>query len=78
MLDEATEGLAPVIRAEIWSAIAGLRAEGLAILVVDKNIEALLRIADRHLVIEGGRVAWTGTTAELKVDRTWATRFLEV
>jgi len=78
VLDEATEGLAPVIRAEIWSAIATLRAEGLAILVVDKNLEALLRVADRHVVIAGGRVAWSGTTAELREDRTRATRFLEV
>ncbi|MFG1358102.1 ABC transporter ATP-binding protein [Xanthobacter pseudotagetidis] len=78
VLDEATEGLAPVIRAEIWSAIAALRADGLAILVVDKNLEALLRIAERHAVIEGGRLAWSGTTAELRADRTLALRFLEV
>ncbi|MBB6309826.1 branched-chain amino acid transport system ATP-binding protein [Xanthobacter tagetidis] len=78
VLDEATEGLAPVIRAEIWSALAALRADGLAILVVDKNLKALLRIADRHVVIEGGRPAWTGTTAELNADPTRATRFLEV
>jgi branched-chain amino acid transport system ATP-binding protein len=78
VLDEATEGLAPVIRAEIWSALSGLRTDGLAILLVDKNLPALLRIADRHVVIEGGRRAWTGTTAELKADPTRATRFLEV
>ncbi|MDI4664813.1 ABC transporter ATP-binding protein [Xanthobacter autotrophicus] len=78
VLDEATEGLAPVLRAEIWAAMAGLRATGLAILVVDKNLEALLRLADRHVVIAGGRVAWSGTTAELTADRTRATRHLEV
>ncbi|MDC7784713.1 ABC transporter ATP-binding protein [Rhodoplanes sp. TEM] len=78
VLDEATEGLAPVVRAEIWSAIERLRADGLAILVVDKNLEALLRIADRHVVIEGGRVVWTGTTAELAADRSRATRHLEL
>lgn len=78
VLDEATEGLAPVIRGEIWSAIEALRGEGLAILVVDKNLDALMRIADRHVVIEGGRVVWTGTTATLAQDRTQATRYLEV
>ena len=78
VLDEATEGLAPVIRGEIWTAIEALRADGLSILVVDKNIDALMRIADRHVVIEGGRVVWTGTTATLAADRTQATRFLEV
>ena len=78
VLDEATEGLAPVIRGEIWSAIALLRGEGLAILVVDKNLDALMRIADRHVVIEGGRVVWSGTTAALAADRTQALRHLEV
>jgi branched-chain amino acid transport system ATP-binding protein len=60
VLDEATEGLAPVIRAEIWAALAAIRAEGLSILIVDKNIEALARIADRHVMIEKGEVVWTG------------------
>ncbi|WP_029004880.1 ABC transporter ATP-binding protein [Azorhizobium doebereinerae] len=78
VLDEATEGLAPVVRADIWRALAALRAEGLAILVVDKNLDALLRLADRHVVMEAGRLAWSGTTAELKADPTLATRFLEV
>ena len=78
VLDEATEGLAPVIRGEIWSAIALLRSEGLAILVVDKNLDALMRIADRHVVIEGGRVVWSGTTAALAADRSQALRHLEV
>ena len=78
VLDEATEGLAPVVRAEIWAALAALRADGLAILVVDKNLEALARIADRHVVIEGGRLAWSGTTAELNADRSKATRHLEL
>jgi branched-chain amino acid transport system ATP-binding protein len=65
ILDEATEGLAPLIRAEIWRCLARLKAEGLAILVIDKNVEALTRIADRHYVIERGRVVWTGTSAQL-------------
>ncbi|QTL05707.1 ABC transporter ATP-binding protein [Aquabacter sp. L1I39] len=78
VLDEATEGLAPVMRGEIWSAIGVLRSDGLAILVVDKNLEALMRIADRHVVVEGGRVVWTGTNGELAADRTRATRHLEI
>nr|WP_188583321.1 ABC transporter ATP-binding protein [Azorhizobium oxalatiphilum] len=78
VLDEATEGLAPVIRADIWTALAALRAEGLAILVVDKNLEALLRLADRHVVMEAGRVTWTGSTAEVQADPSLITRYLEV
>ena len=78
ILDEATEGLAPVIRGEIWAAIQLLRTDGLSILVIDKNLEALLRIADRHVVMETGRVVWSGTTADLRADRTLATRHLEL
>jgi branched-chain amino acid transport system ATP-binding protein len=65
ILDEATEGLAPLIRAEIWRCLARLKADGLAILVIDKNVEALTRIADRHYIIERGRVTWSGTSAAL-------------
>jgi branched-chain amino acid transport system ATP-binding protein len=65
ILDEATEGLAPLIRDEIWRCLTRLRAKGQSILVIDKNIEALTRIADRHYVIERGRVVWTGSSAEL-------------
>ncbi len=65
VLDEATEGLAPLIRAEIWSVLATLRAEGQAILLIDKNLAALQRLADRHVVIEKGAVVWTGTSAAL-------------
>jgi branched-chain amino acid transport system ATP-binding protein len=65
ILDEATEGLAPLIRAEIWRCIGELKREGLAVLVIDKNVDALTRIADRHFVIERGRVVWSGTSAEL-------------
>ena len=61
ILDEATEGLAPLIRAEIWAVLARLKAEGLAILLIDKNLHAVMRLADRHVVIEKGRVAWTGS-----------------
>jgi branched-chain amino acid transport system ATP-binding protein len=65
ILDEATEGLAPMIREEIWRCLARLRAAGQAILVIDKNVAALTRLADRHYLIERGRVVWTGTSKEL-------------
>ena len=67
ILDEATEGLAPLIRAEIWQCLTRLKAGGQSILVIDKNVEALTRIADRHYLIERGRVVWSGTSAELAV-----------
>ena len=65
ILDEATEGLAPLIRAEIWSCLTRLKAAGQSILVIDKNVEALTRIADRHYIIERGKVVWSGNSAEL-------------
>ncbi len=66
ILDEATEGLAPLIRDEIWQCLQSLRAAGQSILVIDKNVGALTRIADRHTIIERGRVVWTGTSPELE------------
>jgi branched-chain amino acid transport system ATP-binding protein len=65
ILDEATEGLAPLVRAEIWRCLEALKAEGLAMIVVDKNIGPLTRLANRHFVVEKGRVVWTGTSEEL-------------
>jgi branched-chain amino acid transport system ATP-binding protein len=65
ILDEATEGLAPLIRAEIWAVLATLRAEGQAILLIDKNLGAIMKLADRHVVIEKGQVVWTGTSGDL-------------
>lgn len=65
ILDEATEGLAPLVRREIWRVLAGLREDGLSILVIDKNVPDLARIADRHYIVEKGVVVWTGTTEEL-------------
>jgi branched-chain amino acid transport system ATP-binding protein len=65
ILDEATEGLAPLIRAEIWRCLARLKETGLSILVIDKNVGALLGVADRHFLIERGRVVWKGTSQEL-------------
>ena len=65
ILDEATEGLAPLIRDEIWRCLQSLRAQGQSILVIDKNVDALMRIADRHYIIERGRVVWTGSSQQL-------------
>lgn len=65
ILDEATEGLAPLVRAEIWRCLGRLKASGLAILLIDKNVAALTRIADAHYVLEKGRIVWRGTSAEL-------------
>jgi branched-chain amino acid transport system ATP-binding protein len=78
ILDEATEGLAPLIRAEIWSCLARLKTEGQAILLVDKHLEALTRIADRHVVIEKGHSVWTGTSAALAADPTVRQRYLQI
>ncbi len=78
ILDEATEGLAPLIRAEIWRVLGELKASGLSILVIDKNIKALLRLADRHVILEKGRVVWTGTSTELARDEALQHRYLGV
>ena len=78
ILDEATEGLAPLIRAEIWQCLDGLKAEGQAILVIDKNIEALTKIADRHYIIEKGEVVWTGDSAALNADEDLQHKYLGV
>ncbi len=76
ILDEATEGLAPMIRQTIWQALLRLKARGQAILVIDKNLDALTRIADRHYVLEKGRVVWSGSSAELHADAGVAHRYL--
>jgi branched-chain amino acid transport system ATP-binding protein len=68
ILDEATEGLAPLVRAEIWAVLARLKAEGLSILVVDKDVRALVQLADRFVVLQKGSVAWQGTGAALLAD----------
>lgn len=78
ILDEATEGLAPLIRAEIWRCLARLKAEGLSILVIDKNVGALTAIADRHYLIERGRIVWTGTSAALAAAPDVQHRYLGV
>ena len=68
ILDEATEGLAPLVRREIWSRLARLKAAGQSILIIDKNIDDLTRIADRHFIIEKGRIVWSGTSAKLRAS----------
>jgi branched-chain amino acid transport system ATP-binding protein len=78
ILDEATEGLAPLIRAEIYRSIESLKAEGLSILVIDKDVKALARVADRHYVLEKGRVVWSGTSPELSADKKMQHRYLGV
>ena len=78
ILDEATEGLAPLIRMEIWDCLKGLKSSGQSILVVDKNIEALTRFADRHYIIEKGRVVWTGDSSLLSDNEEIQHRFLGI
>jgi branched-chain amino acid transport system ATP-binding protein len=78
ILDEATEGLAPLIRGEIWACLARLKQEGQSILLVDKHIDALMRLADRHVVIEKGAVVWTGDSHDLVSDPMVRHRFLQV
>jgi branched-chain amino acid transport system ATP-binding protein len=78
ILDEATEGLAPLIRAEIWQCLTRLKAQGQSILLIDKNVEALIRIADRHYVIERGKVVWTGSSSELAAAPAVQHRYLGV
>jgi branched-chain amino acid transport system ATP-binding protein len=68
ILDEATEGLAPTIRTEIWHVIERLKQDGQSILLIDKNLSVLKRLADRHYIIEKGRTVWTGTGADLDRD----------
>jgi branched-chain amino acid transport system ATP-binding protein len=78
ILDEATEGLAPRIRAEIFGSLERLKASGLSILVIDKDVKALTRIADAHYVLEKGRVVWSGASAELAANQDIRHRYLGV
>jgi branched-chain amino acid transport system ATP-binding protein len=78
ILDEATEGLAPIIRQEIWKVLSKLKASGQSILIVDKNLKVLARIADRHYVLERGRVRWSGDSAALGTDLDVVRRFVGV
>ncbi|HRI57659.1 MAG TPA: ATP-binding cassette domain-containing protein, partial [Anaerolineae bacterium] len=78
ILDEATEGLAPLIRLEIWNCLQRLKEQGLALIVIDKNIGPLLRLADRHYVVEKGRIVWQGTSAELRGQPEVVAQYLGV
>ncbi len=78
ILDEATEGLAPLIRAEIWKCLENLKSEGQSILVIDKSVDALTRIGDRHYIIERGRVVWQGRSDELRGNEEIQRRYLGV
>lgn len=78
ILDEATEGLAPLVREEIWQCLARLRESGQTILVIDKYVERLLTLADRHVILERGAVVWQGSSSELDADRSLWTRYLGV
>ncbi|HEU5068696.1 MAG TPA: ABC transporter ATP-binding protein [Sphingomicrobium sp.] len=76
MLDEVTEGLAPLIQQEIWSCLERVRADGIAILVIDKNIRALLPLVQRHYIIQKGEICWSGTSAELETNRADLDRYI--
>jgi len=78
ILDEATEGLAPLVRADIWACLAALKKAGQAILVIDKNVKAMAEIADRHYIIEKGRVVWSGSSPDLLADEELQHRYLGV
>jgi branched-chain amino acid transport system ATP-binding protein len=77
ILDEATEGLAPLVRREIWKCLAQLKEQGQAILLVDKHLGALMKLADRHAIVEKGQVVWSGTSAALAADRSIVQRYLQ-
>jgi branched-chain amino acid transport system ATP-binding protein len=78
ILDEATEGLAPLVRTEIWKCLADLKTHGQAILLIDKNVEALTALAERHYIIEKGRVVWSGSSPELRANPELQHRYLGV
>jgi branched-chain amino acid transport system ATP-binding protein len=78
ILDEATEGLAPLVRAEIWRCVEGLKARGQSILIIDKDVGTLTRIADRHYILEKGQIVWSGTSAELRGRADIQHRYLGV
>jgi branched-chain amino acid transport system ATP-binding protein len=78
ILDEATEGLAPLIREEIWTCLSMLKSRGQSILVIDKNVEHLTRICDRHFIIERGRTVWSGTSDALMAEPDLQHRYLGI
>lgn len=78
LLDDATEGLAPLVRTQIWESVAALKKEGISMLVVDKNLKDMLALADKHYMLESGRVAWSGTSSELAAQPELQSRYLGV
>lgn len=78
ILDEATEGLAPLVREEIWRVLHVLRSRGQSILLVDKNVDALAKLADRHYILEKGKLVWHGSSHELLQDPDLRQRYLGV
>jgi len=78
ILDEATEGLAPIIRTQIWNCLATLKAEGQSILIIDKNVKAIARLADHHYILDKGRVVWNGDSRTLLATKGLTERYLGV
>jgi branched-chain amino acid transport system ATP-binding protein len=78
VLDEATEGLAPLIRQQIWHKLEALKTTGLAMIVIDKELDALVRFADRHVVLEKGEIVWSGDSAALEADQSVQDAYLSV
>ena len=78
ILDEATEGLAPLIRDEIWGGLESLKEQGQSILLIDKNLEQLMRLVDQHFLMERGRIVWEGTSKELRQNPELIRRYLGV
>ena len=78
ILDEATEGLAPLIRDEIWRVLESLKEQGQSILLIDKNLEQLMRLVDQHFLMERGRIVWEGTSRELRQKAELIRRYLGV
>ena len=78
ILDEATEGLAPLIRDEIWGVLESLKEQGQSILLIDKNLEQLMRLVDQHFLMERGRIVWEGTSKELRQNPELIRRYLGV
>ncbi len=78
IIDEATEGLAPMVREEIWRCLGELRVSGLALLVIDKHVHRLAKLAQRHYILEGGKIAWSGSSAQLAADTDVRQHYLGV
>jgi len=78
VLDEATEGLAPLVREDIWRCLRALRTEGQSILVIDKYVQKLVQLADQHTIIERGQVVWQGSSTALESDRSLWQRYIGV